>query len=365
MKIDFLNLKKLNKKYETVFLKKTQQFFESGNYILGNEVSRFESDFANYCGVKHCIGVSSGLDALTLILKGYIELGRLDKGDVILVASNTYIATIIAIINAGLKPVLIEPCNKTFNLDPRLLNVKQNPKAVLVTYLYGQLAEIEKIKIFCKENNLLLISDSAQAHGAEDLNCNKAGSLADASGFSFYPTKNLGALGDAGAITTSDDRLNEVLLALRNYGSIKKNEHQLIGVNSRLDEIQAAFLNVKLPYLDNENENRRAIARRYIEEIKNIKIDLPIWDESNNHVFHQFVIRVSDRNNFQKYMNENGIGTLIHYPVPPHKQKALKGFFTNEYPITEKLCNEIISLPISLVLTKTQVDYIIKIINTY
>ena len=365
MEIDFLNLKKANEKYQNEFKESFSNFLDSGYYILGSVVENFENSFAKYCGTKYCIGVGNGLDALTLILKGYLHIGRLKKNDKIIVAANTYVATILAIKRVGLIPVLIEPNERTYNLDPDLLNMKQKPKAVLVTYLYGQLSEIEKISAFCKKNNLVLISDAAQAHGAEDEKRNKAGNIANAAGFSFYPTKNLGALGDGGAVTTNDTQLASYIKKIRNYGFSTKKEIEFIGVNSRLDEIQAAFLNIKLKYLDKENDRRRNIAKLYLEGITNPDVIKPFWDFSKNHVFHQFVIRVKNREQFQNYLGQNGVQTMVHYPIPPHKQKAFKGHFSKQFALTEKLSDEVVSLPINAYINNVEISRIIELINKF
>jgi dTDP-4-amino-4,6-dideoxygalactose transaminase len=339
---------------------------DKGWFILGDEVQSFETNFANYCGTKYCIGVGNGLDALVLIFKGYIQLGKLQKGDEVIVPANTYIASILAILQADLIPVLVEPRLESYNINPDLIADKftSKTKAVLAVHLYGQLAEIEKINAIANEHNLLVIEDAAQAHGAAS-NHLKAGNLSDAAAFSFYPGKNLGALGDAGAITTNNESLANVLYSLRNYGSEKKYHNEFIGTNSRLDELQAAFLNVKLPYLDSDNEKRRAIAKRYLSEIKNDRIILPTWDLSDNHVFHLFVIRTNNREQFQNYLSENGIETMIHYPIPPHKQKAFATWNSLSFAITEQIHNEVLSLPISMIMTTGEVDFVIEIINNY
>ena len=364
--IKFLDLHKINAPYEKLFQEKLKAVLDKGWYILGNEVEQFEQNFAEYCGTKFCIGVGNGLDALTLIFKGYIELGKLQKGDEVIVPANTYIASILAILQADLVPVLVEPDEKTFNLNTDLLpeKITSKTKAILVVHLYGQLAEMGQINDFAKANNLLVIEDAAQAHGAKT-EIKKAGNLSNAAGFSFYPSKNLGALGDAGAITTNDSDLAKILFSLRNYGSEVKYHNDFIGVNSRLDEIQAAFLNVKLPNLDNENQRRVAIAKRFLAEIKNDKIVLPLFDNSNNHVFHLFVIRTQNRTVLQNYLTENGIQTQIHYPIPPHKQKALKQFNHLSFPISDKMHDEVLSLPMSPVMTNDEVDFIIKILNKW
>ncbi len=364
--IKFLDLHKINQPYELLFQEKLKTFLDKGWYILGNEVQQFEENFAQFCGTKFCIGVGNGLDALTLIFKAYIEMGKLQKGDEIIVPANTYIASILAILQADLVPVLVEPDENTFNLKPEFISAKISPKtkAILVVHLYGQLVEMVKINDFAKQYNLLVIEDAAQAHGAKKLD-KKAGNLGDAAGFSFYPSKNLGALGDAGAITTNDSALAKILFSLRNYGSEVKYHNDFIGVNSRLDELQAAFLNLKLPNLDNENAIRVSIAKRYLSEIKNDKINLPFYGNSENHVFHLFVIGTQNRTELQNYLSENGIQTQIHYPIPPHKQKALKQLNHLSFPISEKIHDEVLSLPISPVMTDDEVDFVIKIINAW
>ena len=393
--IKFLDLHKINEPYEPQFQEKLKKFLDKGWYILGTEVAQFEHDFAHYCGTKFCIGVGNGLDALVLIFKAYIELGKLQKGDEVIVPANTYIASILAILQADLIPVLVEPDEATFNLNPQFISEKitSKTKAILAVHLYGQLANMEQINVLAKEHNLLVVEDAAQAHGAK-LNCNikipnsnglnlepttynpqptthnpqpilKAGNLGNAAGFSFYPSKNLGALGDAGAITTNDVALAEILFSLRNYGSQVKYHNDFIGINSRLDELQAAFLNVKLPNLDEDNSKRIALAKRYLAEIKNDKIILPFYDNSENHVFHLFVIRVKNRTKLQEYLMENGIQTQIHYPIPPHKQKALQHLQHLSFPITEKIHDEALSLPMSPVMTDDEVDFVIKILNQW
>jgi dTDP-4-amino-4,6-dideoxygalactose transaminase len=398
--IPFLDLKKINERYETAFQEKLKAVLANGWYILGNEVKEFETNFANYCGTQHCIGVGNGLDALTLIFKGYIQLGKLQKGDEVIVPANTYIASILAILQADLIPVLVEPKLETYNINPDLISEKITSKtrAILTVHLYGQLAEMDAINEIAYQNNLLVIEDAAQAHGSIQYSVFsvqsadyhpesvipvyaersrstveglffKAGNLSDAAAFSFYPGKNLGTLGDAGAVTTNDSKLAKIIQSLRNYGSETKYYNDFIGVNSRLDELQAAFLNIKLPNLDAENEQRRAIAKRYLSEIKNEKITLPFWDLSHSHVFHLFVIRTQNRVDLQNYLYENGIQTVIHYPIPPHKQKAfspeVSGWNNLSFPITDKIHNEVLSLPISPVLTMAEVSFIVEILNKY
>jgi dTDP-4-amino-4,6-dideoxygalactose transaminase len=361
--IKFLDLKKINEPYETAFQEKLKSVLDSGWYILGNEVTAFENNFANYCGAKYCIGVGNGLDALVLIFKGYIQLGKLQKGDEVIVQANTYIASILAILQADLIPVLVEPKLETYNIDPNLIQEKITPKtkAILAVHLYGQLAEMDVINIIAKQNNLLVIEDGAQSAGA-------LSTQHSAVAYSFYPGKNLGALGDGGAVVTNDKQLAKTIQSLRNYGSETKYQNEYIGVNSRLDELQAAFLNVKLPHLDKENNIRRTIANRYLSEIKNDKIVLPalsLRGTKQSHVFHLFVIRTKKRDDLQNYLLEHGIQTMIHYPIPPHKQKAFSSWNNLSFPITEKIHNEILSLPISPVMTDDEVSFVIKKMNLW
>ncbi|MBK5213901.1 MAG: DegT/DnrJ/EryC1/StrS family aminotransferase [Flavobacteriaceae bacterium] len=365
--IPFLDLKAINQHFETDFQNSFRQFLDSGYYILGSQVKSFEANFARFCGAKHCIGVGNGLDALRLILEGYKILGKLKENDEVLVASNTYIATILAIKQAGLNPVLVEADLDTYNFDLESLqkSISEKTKAVMPVHLYGQLSPMDEILKISKAHNLLVIEDAAQAHGAKNEEGKRAGNIGDAAGFSFYPTKNLGALGDAGAVTTNDDALAEVIKKLRNYGASTKYVNELLGFNSRLDELQAAFLNCKLPTLDSDNERRRSIAKKYISEIENDKISLPKYDGSENHIFHLFVVRVKNRYSFIDYLDRNGIGHLIHYPLPPHKQQALLEFSHLSFPITEQIHNEIISLPISPVLSNEEVETVISVLNKY
>lgn len=358
--IKFLDLHKLNQPFEAEFKVKFQSFLDKGWYILGNEVQQFEDNFAKYCDSKYCIGVGNGLDALVLIFKAYIELGHLQKGDEVIVPANTYIASILTVLQADLVPVLVEPNLETYNINPDLIEEKisTKTKAILPVHLYGQLCEMDKIMEIAYKYDLLIVEDAAQAHGLAF-----KGSYARA--FSFYPGKNLGCLGDGGAVVTNDEKLAETIKMLRNYGSKVKYENELIGVNSRLDEIQAAFLNVKLPHLNDENEKRRAIAKSYLSEIKNDKIKLPFWDESDNHVFHLFVIQTEKRTELQNYLKENGIETMIHYPIPPHKQKALSNWNNLSFPITEKIHNEVLSIPLNSILTDDEVSRIIKVLNRF
>lgn len=366
--IPFLDLHKVNARFEEDYATKFKSFLNSGTYILGQEVTTFETHFSAYCGTDFCIGVANGLDALNLIFKAYLELGKLQPHDEILVPANTYIASILAIMSAGLKPVLIEPDEATFNISPSEIekHISPNVKGILVVHLYGQLADMNRINDIAKKHNLLVVEDAAQAHGAVSTSEDKkAGNLSDAAGFSFYPSKNLGALGDAGAVTTNDSELAKKIRVLRNYGSSKKYVYETIGVNSRLDELQATILNLKLPLLDEDNQRRREIAKMYIENIQNENILLPQYNNGEDHVFHVFVIRVDDRSKFTAYLENKGIGFLIHYPIPPHKQKALLSFKTLYLPVTESIHNTVVSLPMSPVMTNEEVQTVINALNHY
>lgn len=365
--IPFLDLHKINARFETSFQEAFQTFLDSGYYIMGNQLAQFEQNFAAYCGTKHCIGVGNGLDALRIILEAYKSLGKLTQGDEILIASNTYIATILGVQQAGLVPVLVEAEATTFNFDMPSLQqaISSKTRAVMPVHLYGQLTYMSHIDELAKQHNLLIIEDAAQAHGAHDAEGKKAGNLGDAAGFSFYPSKNLGALGDGGCITTNDDELALMARCIRNYGTSSKYVNDHLGLNSRLDEIQAALLTIKLPHLDADNERRRAIAKKYNSAIKNEKIKLPYWDGSNNHVFHLFVVQVADREHFIAYLNQHGIGYLIHYPIPPHQQKALENFNKLQFPVAEHIHKTVVSLPMSPVMTNSEVDQVIEVLNRY
>lgn len=365
--IPFIDIQAINKRFEESFKNEFQDFLDSGYYILGNQVSAFESRFADYCETQYCIGVGNGLDALRLILEGYKVLGKLQLGDEVIVASNTYIATIIAIRQAGLKPVLVEVENQTFNFDISALKQAISPstRVIMPVHLYGQIAPMEQINSLAVDNDLLIIEDAAQAHGATHTNGKRAGNLGHAAGFSFYPTKNLGALGDAGAVTTNDTNLANAIKKLRNYGSSSKYVNELLGVNSRLDEIQASFLSVKLPFLDKDNQARRDIANAYLKGICNPKVVLPCYDGSKNHVFHLFVVQVASREHFQDYLKDKAIATLIHYPIPPHQQKALQDLKNLRFEVSQALHQQVISLPISPVMTQLQIEKVINAVNAY
>jgi len=365
--IKFLDLQLLNSRFENEFLEAYKIFLNSGYYILGDQVKSFENEFANYCGTKHCIGTGNGLDALVLIFQAYKTLGKLKEGDEVIVPANTYIASILSIIHAGLKPVLVEPHKESFNISINEIEkaITLKTRAILAVHLYGQLADMQSINEIASNNGLLVIEDAAQAHGAQNSEGVKAGNLSDAAGFSFYPSKNLGALGDGGAVTTNDDQLAEIIYKLRNYGTSSKYVNDIIGYNSRLDELQASFLNIKLSLLDADNLKRISIAENYSNSIDNNKIKLPKFNGEFDHVFHQFVLRVNDRNDLQAYLSDNQVDTLIHYPIAPHNQKALLKYNTLDLPITNAIHKTVISIPISPVIPNTDIEKIIELLNAY
>lgn len=364
--IPFLDLKQINAQYRTELIDACTRVIDSGWYIQGNEHKKFEKEFAEYCGTKYAIGVANGLDALILILRAYKEMGIMNDGDEVIVPSNTYIASILAISENNLVPVLVEPNINTYLLDSNKIEEKisSKTKAILPVHLYGQTCEMNSINDIAKKYNLKVIEDSAQSHGAY-FKDKRSGNLGDASGFSFYPGKNLGALGDGGAVTTNDNELAGVIRALGNYGSHKKYENLYKGVNSRLDEIQAAMLRVKIKHLDEEIEKRREIANYYLLNIKNDNIVLPKVRFENNHVWHLFVIRTIKRDELQKYLLENGIHTLIHYPIAPHQQVAYKECNDKSYSISEQIHNEVLSLPISGVQSLKDTIKIVKVLNEF
>ena len=368
--ISFLDLKNINQQYRQQLIEACTRVIDSGWYIGGTELEQFEQNFAKYCGTQYAIGVANGLDALILTLRAWKELGKLQDGDEVIVPSNTYIASILAISANQLKPVLVEPNPNTFNLDPAKIEaaLTEKTKVILPVHLYGQLAAMPEIMQIAKQHNLLVLEDSAQSHGAQ-IQGKKAGNWGDASGFSFYPGKNLGALGDAGAVTTNDAELATMLKALRNYGSHEKYKNLVPGVNSRLDEIQAAMLNVKLKYLDQETQHRRIIANLYLDGIKNPLIQLPLKEVNaetyEQHVWHLFVIRTNQRVALQKYLLDHGVQTLIHYPIPPHKQQAYKEWNNLSYPISEQIHIEVLRLPMGPTLSVADVERIIALCNEF
>lgn len=364
--IKFLDLQKINAQYELELKEAASRVIDSGWYLLGKELEEFEHNYAAFCEVKYALGVANGLDALRLIFRAYIELGIMQKGDEVIVPANTYIASVLAISDNGLIPVFVEPKLETYNLDSTKIEeaITKQTKAILTVHLYGQNSIDEQMISICKQYNLKLVEDSAQSHGAI-WNGKVMGSIGDAAGHSFYPGKNLGALGDAGAVTTNDESLAKMIEALRNYGSHKKYENIYKGLNSRLDEIQAAFLNVKLKYIQDDIYKRRRVANNYLENIKNPEIILPEVLTLEGHVWHLFVVRTSKRNQLQEYMNNNGIQTLIHYPIPPYKQIAYKEFNALSYPITERIHDEVLSFPISAVMCEQDIKRVVYKVNSF
>lgn len=364
--IKFLDIEKLTQKYLPEINTKIARVVESGWYLLGAEVKSFEDNYAKYIGSPHCIGVANGLDALRLILRGYLEMGVMEKGDEIIVPANTFIASILAITDNELKPVFVEPNINTYQIDENLIESKitNKTKGIMLVHLYGQCSFTNHIKSICEKYNLKLIEDNAQAHGCL-FNGLKTGSLGDAAGHSFYPGKNLGALGDAGAVTTKDSELSNIIRSLGNYGSSQKYKFKYLGYNSRIDEIQAAVLNVKLKYLDEDNNYRKKEAKHYLDEIKHPEIILPNVEDWNEHVFHIFPIRCKRRNELQKYLEKHGVQTLIHYPIAPHKQICYKEYNNLKLPITEQIHEEELSLPISPVIDFDDVRTVSKIINEF
>jgi dTDP-4-amino-4,6-dideoxygalactose transaminase len=366
MTIPFLDLKAINAAYRDELIEAATRVIDSGWYIQGQEVAAFEKEFAAYCGTRYCIGVGNGLDALILTLRAWKELGRLKEGDEVIVPANTYIATILAITENRLTPVLVEPDIDTYNLSPELAEkaITHRTKAILPVHLYGRLAEMPQIMDIAERHGLLVLEDAAQAHGAS-LQGKKAGNWGHAAGFSFYPGKNLGALGDAGAVTTNDEELAQTIRALGNYGSHKKYENLYQGVNSRLDEMQAALLRIKLHHLDQETAARRKVAKKYLENIKNSLITLPKWEKEEQHVFHLFVVRCSRRDELQAYLLKYGVHTLIHYPTPPHKQKAYLNWNSRSFPITESIHEHALSIPMGGFISWKEIASIKECINSF
>ncbi|WP_343523796.1 DegT/DnrJ/EryC1/StrS family aminotransferase [Pedobacter sp.] len=360
--IDYENLNLVNKPFEQQFKVAFEQFLDRGHYILGEEVRLFEEEFATYCGSKYCVGLASGLDALYLSL---IAL-ELPKGSEVLVPSNTYIATITSIINAGLIPVLVEPKIDTYNINPILIEeqITSKSKVIMVVHLYGKMCEMESILQIAKKNNLHIIEDCAQAHGAA-IDGRKAGTFGTFGAYSFYPTKNLGALGDAGAIITDNEEYAIKLKALRNYGSHQKYYNQYIGINSRLDELQASFLRIKLKSLDQLNAYKTALAHLYFEQIKNPLLILPLKQASYIDSHHIFNIRCIYRDELKAFLLKNGIKSEIHYPIPPHQQVGYQSFFSKDYPISELIHQTTLSLPISNLMQQKDIEYVCTVLNNF
>jgi dTDP-4-amino-4,6-dideoxygalactose transaminase len=364
--IPFLDLKGITARDREDLIAAFVRVLDSGWYILGEEVAAFEREYAQYCGTHFAVGVGNGLEALALTLRGYLELGRLARGDEVVVPANTYIATILAISESGLTPLLVEPDPATCNLDATLIEpaLTSRTRAILPVHLYGQAADMTAIGAVARRHGLIVIEDCAQAHGARHAGV-RAGALGDAAGHSFFPTKNLGALGDGGAVTTDDAQLADVIRVLRNYGSREKYVNDRRGVNSRLDELQAALLRVKLRRLDADNARRRALAGRYLAGIRHPAIALPTIAPGNEPVWHVFVVRTADRSGLQEHLQQRGVGTLIHYPIPPHRQRAYAEWNSRSYPVTERIHAEVLSLPISPVLSDTDADAVMEACNSW
>lgn len=364
--IKFLDLQKLNAQYSDELKKVASEVIDSGWYLLGERVKKFEDNLVVFQEGGYAIALGNGLDALRLILKAYIEMGIMKEGDEVIVPANTYIASVLAITDNNLVPILVEPDLNTYNLDIDLIESKitSKTKAIMVVHLYGRVCWSEKLDELSNKYDLKIIEDNAQAIGAR-WNGIRSGNLGDAAGFSFYPGKNLGALGDSGAVTTKDEELAKTIRALANYGSAQKYVNQFQGLNSRMDEIQAAFLNVKLGYVDSETQSRRKIASYYIENIKNEKIIIPNAGDVNEHVWHLFVIRTTNRDELQVFLLENGIQTLIHYPIPLYKQECYKNLAHISLQITEKIHDEVISLPMSPVMSIEDVEKIVAVLNKF
>ncbi|QED23363.1 DegT/DnrJ/EryC1/StrS family aminotransferase [Candidatus Deianiraea vastatrix] len=364
MQIPFLHLQQINLQYKEEIFEAMQTVLSSGHYILGQEVEKFEQEFAQFCGTKYAIGVDNGLNALSLSLKA-LDIGQDDE---VIVPSNTYIASALSVSHIGAKPVFVECDINTYNIDIKKIEsaITKNTKAIMPVHLYGKLCEMDEIIKIANKYGLFIIEDCAQAHGAMDENGKKAGSFGIANGFSFYPGKNLGAIGDGGCITTNDENLAKQLKTLRNYGSQRKYYNEDIGYNARLDELQAAILRVKLKYLNQENQRRQQIAKFYCDSIKNDQIILPKLNDKNLHdsVWHLFVVRAKNRDKLQKHLEESGIQTLIHYPLPAYKQECYKEFNHLNFEC-DYIHNEILSIPISSVMKDEEVEYVIKILNEY
>ena len=366
--IKYLPLKQINDRYDAELREAVGRVMDSGWYLKGEHTQRFEKNYATYIGTKYCVGVANGLDALTLILRAYIEKGVMQPGDEVIVPANTFIASILSISDCGLTPVLVEPCIDTFQIDDSQIEevITERTKALMIVHLYGRCAYTEKIGMICKKHHLKLIEDNAQAHGCfapmDNGQWRRTGSLGDAAAHSFYPGKNLGALGDAGAVTTNDKELAQIIEELGNYGSSKKYVFDYQGRNSRLDEIQAAMLDVKLRHLDEDNQRRQAIADYYINNVKHPEILLPTPSQS---VYHIFPILCERRDELQQYLKENGVETMIHYPIPPHKQACYKEWNDLSFPITERIHRQELSLPCHPAMKQEEADQIVSLLNRF
>lgn len=364
--IKYLDLKAVTNLHEEEILHAVDDVVRSGWYLRSEANERFERDYANYIGTRHCISCGNGLDSLTLILRAYKEMGMMSDGDEVIVPANTYIATILAITDNGLRPVLVEPRLDTLQIDDSLIEQAITPRtrAVMIVHLYGRCAYTERIGELCHSYGLRLIEDNAQAHGCT-YQGKRTGALGDAAGHSFYPGKNLGALGDAGGVTTDDDELADMIRALANYGSSRRYVFDMVGRNSRMDEIQAAVLDVKLKYLDEENQRRRDNAHYYIQHISNPAVSVPLEDYWQDSVFHIFPLLSPRRDELKQYLLDNGVQTDIHYPIPPHKQQAYKEWNEMSLPITERIHREELSLPVSQVVTDEERKKVVELINKF
>ncbi len=364
MTIPYLPLQRITAMHAAEIHEAVSCVIDGGWYLKGEVTQQFENDYARYIGTRHCIGVANGLDALTLILRAYMEMGQLCDGDEVIVPANTFIASILAITENRLKPVLVEPCLDTFLIDDSLIEQAITPrtKAIMIVHLYGRCAYTERIGALCEKYHLKLIEDNAQAHGCLYDTQAKTGSLGSASGHSFYPGKNLGALGDAGAVTTNDDELAAAVRSIANYGSSKKYEFDYVGRNSRIDEIQAAVLSVKLKYLDSDNARRQEIANYYIDHISNPLVRLPERSES---VYHIFPVLTERRDDLQQFLTEKGVGTVIHYPIAPHQQRCYAHWNHAPLPITERIHSQELSLPCHQAMTDEEVMEIVRLMNEF
>ena len=364
--IKFLDLQKITQKYSDEIHEVVNRVVDSGWYLQGKENEKFEADYARYIGTKYAVGCANGLDALIWIFRAYVEMGVMQRGDEVIVPANTYIASILAITENGLKPVLVEPSIETYQIDDTKIEeaITERTKAILIVHLYGQCAYTDKIGELCKKYSLKLVEDNAQAHGCK-FNGRKTGSLGDAAGHSFYPGKNLGAFGDAGAVTTDDEELAKVVRAVANYGSQKKYVFKYCGRNSRLDEIQAAVLDVKLKHLDEDVALRKDVAKYYIEHITNPNIITPVIKDWDAHVFHIFTIRAKRRDELQAFLADHGVQTIIHYPIPPHRQECYREWNNLSFPVTEQIHNEELSLPMSPVMTVDEIKTVVDLLNEW
>lgn len=365
--IPFLSLKDVTALHGTEISEAVSRVVNGGWYLQGKENERFEENYSKFIGAEYTVGCANGLDALIWIFRAYIEMGVMQPGDEVIVPANTYIATILAITENGLKPVFVEPKLNTLEIDDDKIEEAITPrtKAIAIVHLYGRIAYTEKLGEFCKKYKMKLIEDCAQSHGCLYSDGRMTGSIGDAAGHSFYPGKNLGALGDGGAVTTNDEELAKVIRALANYGSQKKYVFKYTGRNSRLDEIQAAVLNVKLKHLVEDNNHRKKVGRYYNEHINNSLIKLPDTLPSESNVFHLFPVLCERRDELQKYLTESGVGTVIHYPVPPHKQECYKDWNNLSFPLTEQIADQELSLPIGPVISEEDAAKVVKLINNF